>query len=119
MPKRIQRKRTKGYRLPDRTLCATRPSVWGNVYPVSEFGDLSLPLFRNSLRGVWDASLLDGQPEAKRLRAYDLHCAWQKRFVGHPLDALRSILPDYDFVACFCPLGQPCHVDSILELANV
>ena len=32
MPKRIQRKRTKGWRLPPNTVCVTRPGKWGNPF---------------------------------------------------------------------------------------
>lgn len=30
MPERIQRKRTKGWRMPPNTVCITRPGPWGN-----------------------------------------------------------------------------------------
>lgn len=118
VPKRIQRKRVKGFRLPERTLCVSRPSIWGNPYSLSEFGALALPLFRNTVLGIWDASLLNNVP-ALTSRAYDLHHAWQRQFSHrHPLDALRSTLEDYDFVACWCPLDYECHADILLELAN-
>jgi hypothetical protein len=116
-PKRIQRKRAKGFRLPDKTLCISRPGVWGNIYPVSEFGDLALPLFRNSLCGIWNPSLLDGHPEALRGKAYDLHCKWVGQFAQHPLDVLRDILPRYHFIACWCRLDRECHGDIMLEVA--
>lgn len=118
VPKRIQRLRTKGFRLPERTLCASRPSVWGNTFPVAEFGELALPLFRNSLLGIWDPALLDGVPEDKRAKAYELHCAWVGQFARHPLDVLRDLLPQYDFIACWCRLDRECHVDTMIELAN-
>ena len=37
-PKRVQRKRTKGYKLPANTICVNRPSVWGNPFIVGQFG---------------------------------------------------------------------------------
>lgn len=116
--KRIQRRRTKGYKLPERTLCVSRPSLWGNPYPLDEFGELSLPLFRNTALGIWDAALLDDKPETLRSRAYELHHAWLKQFKGrHPLDAFRSILWNYDFIACWCKVTDACHGDTWLELA--
>ncbi|KKK82573.1 hypothetical protein LCGC14_2802060 [marine sediment metagenome] len=33
-PIRVQRKRTKGWRMPSNTVCVTRPSRWGNPWPV-------------------------------------------------------------------------------------
>jgi len=116
-PKRIQRKRMKGSKLPAKTLCVSRTGIWGNPYPLSEFGELSIPLFRNTLRGVWDPSLLDGKAQPFRNRAYDLHHAWLKRFLGrHPLDVLRDTLRHYDFIACWCKLTDECHGDSLIEL---
>lgn len=118
-PKRIQRKRTKGFRLPARTLCVSRPSIWGNPYSFEEFGKLALPLFRNTVLGVWNPALFDGESDAKRLLAYDLHRQWQRRFAYRdPLDTLRPTLSEYDFIACWCKEGEPCHADILLDLAN-
>jgi hypothetical protein len=117
-PKRIQRKRTKGYKLPARTLCVSRPSIWGNPYSLAGFGELSLPLFRNTLLGIWDGSLLDSRPDLLS-RAYDLHKAWQRQFRHrHPLDVLRQTLPNYDFVACWCKESDDCHGDDLIELGT-
>lgn len=33
MPQGIQRKRTKGWRLPPNAICVTRPGRWGNPFP--------------------------------------------------------------------------------------
>jgi len=39
-PLRIQRKRTKGYRLPEGAVCVSRPSKWGNPFATaSEFAE--------------------------------------------------------------------------------
>ena len=40
MPKRIQRKRTKGWRMPPNTVYVGRPTKWGNPYRV---GDPDIP----------------------------------------------------------------------------
>ena len=39
MPKRIQRKRTKGWRKPAGTVDVTRGTRWGNQYVVGKDGD--------------------------------------------------------------------------------
>jgi Domain of unknown function (DUF4326) len=119
LPKRIQRTRTKGSKLPPKTLCVTRPSLFSNPYPLKEFGVLSLPLFRNTLRGVWNPTTMNGESSAKAHYAYQLHAAWLKRFPGrHPLDVLRETVRKYDFLACWCPLESECHADILLELAR-
>jgi len=38
MPKRIQRKRTKGWRMPKGAIYVGRPTVWGNQYDASPEG---------------------------------------------------------------------------------
>jgi hypothetical protein len=48
---------------------------------------------------------------AESLRLYRLHAE------GFDVAALRRDLAGKD-LACWCPLGQPCHADVLLELAN-
>ena len=50
-PKRIQRKRVKGWRMPDNTVSVTRPGRWGNPFPVSghRAAAESVALFRIAL----------------------------------------------------------------------
>jgi hypothetical protein len=38
MPKRIQRKRTKGWKMPEGSVHVGWPTRWGNPYPVEVFG---------------------------------------------------------------------------------
>jgi len=38
MPERIQRKRTKGWRMPPDAVSVTRPGKWGNPFTVAEYG---------------------------------------------------------------------------------
>jgi len=88
MPKRIQRKRTRGWKMPPDTVYVGRPTKWGNAYPVKEYGEsLALKLFRHEL-------LFHRRPDEflKELRGKDL--------------------------ACWCALDQPCHADVLLEIAN-
>ena len=42
MPKRIQRKRTAGWRMPENTVYVGRPTRWGNPYPVTPEKDRDL-----------------------------------------------------------------------------
>lgn len=37
-PQRIQRRRTKGWRMPPNTICITRPGPWGNPFVVGRDG---------------------------------------------------------------------------------
>jgi hypothetical protein len=117
MPKRIQRKRTKGWKMPATAVYVGRPSLYGNPYPASIYGlDLSLKLFRNTANGVWNAAMLPGG--YKYEIAEKQHCAWLRRFGNHhPQESIRTYLRGVD-LACWCPLDQPCHADVLLEIAN-
>lgn len=103
--KRIQRKRTKGWKMPPNTVSVTRPGKWGNPFIVDRDGDAAhcVHLFRLMLT---QGPRPMPPPTRKQQSRYILHakyCLWQLR--GRDL-------------ACYCPLDQPCHADVLLELAN-
>ena len=94
MPKRIQRSRRKGWRMPPNTVNVARPSKWGNPFVVDErarvsnrriatdlFRDLlqlggawsSIPLARRDTRRI-PAVLTTVDDVRRELRAKDLAC---------------------------------------------
>lgn len=88
MPKRIQRKRTKGWRMPEGAVYVGRPTQWGNPFSTAE-------QFRNWLaRGV----MLEDDPRYKIFR---------------DIGELRG-----KDLACWCREGSACHADVLLVLAN-
>lgn len=92
-PQRIQLRRTKGWKLPARTVRVGRPTPWGNPFSVQTHGRTeALRLYRHWL----DASL-PGQEIKEKAR-----------------QELRGLN-----LACWCPLDQPCHADILLAIANV
>ena len=65
MPKRIQRKRTKGWRMPANAVSVTRPGKWGNPYTVEGYGrEQAIRLYREWLVGK----------DLSELRGKDLAC---------------------------------------------
>lgn len=121
MPKRIQRKRVKGWRMPPNTVYVGRPTKWGNPFEAGIDGtrDECVDLYRRGIiaaRAAWfggPESIFS--PENKLL--YE---AWesaaphlQATFIEGSLDELVG-----KNLACWCPLDQPCHADVLLELAN-
>lgn len=98
MPKRIQRKRTKGWRMPDGAIYVGRPSIYGNPWSLTDYGEYSINLFRRWLTGQMR---LTGELRRSRERLLE------------GLDALRG-----KDLACWCPEGSPCHADILLEIAN-
>jgi hypothetical protein len=90
MPHRIQRRRTKGWRMPPDCVYVGRPTKWGNPYHVTALGPaVAVAAFR-----VWVNA-----PAQAGLRA-----------------AARRELRGKD-LCCWCRLDQPCHADEWLVIA--
>lgn len=118
-PKRIQRKRGKGWRMPDGVVYVGRPTRWGNPFSRMDFIPLSLglELYSDMASGFWSPTKVNHLADAPLSHVYAAHHAWRSRIGGHPLEAIRSHLNRTD-LACWCPLDQPCHADVLLHLAN-
>ena|ERR1051326_2258093 len=99
MPKRIQRKRTKGWKMPLNTVYVGRPTRWGNPFRIGEHavgGTIDgVPIYQPTADGVLSAFR-----------------AWVIKY-KIDLSALRG-----KDLACWCKDGAPCHADILLELAN-
>ena len=114
-PKRIQRKRTKGYRLPEGAVYVGRPSKWGNPFPVG------LPVSVETLNGdrAWLATADD---VTYMFRHWIANEAVYPVTAVRQRDQLREALAQGELrgkdLACWCPLDQPCHADVLLEIAN-
>lgn len=101
-PKRVQRKRTEGWRMPEGTVYVGRGSQWGNPWVVGK------------------AIILTGKRSGEKITAEDavrlFRSTLSRKLETHPdsLEPLRG-----KDLACWCPLDQPCHADVLLErLAN-
>lgn len=94
MPKRIQLSRKKGWRLPGGAVVVARPTRWGNPFPAKKPNAESRAIAVGRYR-KWLFS-----PAGKTIRL-----------------AARECLAGRD-LACWCPLGGPCHADILIEVAN-
>lgn len=99
MPERIQRKRSKGWRMPENTVYVGRPTKWGNPYVVGH------TMLNN------EGDIITPELAVEKYEKY-LHIAIQRRGRDF-LEVLRG-----KNLACWCPPGQPCHADVLLRLAN-
>lgn len=100
-PRRIVRKRHKGWQKPENTVDVTRPGRWGNPFKVGEFSPLlSNPIGAEGAVGLFKDMLAD--PEAREICKYPTD-----------LTALKG-----KNLMCWCPAGMPCHADVLLEIAN-
>ena len=100
-PRRVQLRRTKGWRMPPNTVKVDRSTRYGNPFRV---GGPGVPDVRTSIerfeRAFRSGELTRDDPDSPftpaRLRA-----------------ALRG-----RNLACWCPLDGPCHADLLLKIAN-
>lgn len=112
-PKRIQRKRTKGWRMPEGAIYVGRPTKWGNPFRADydRAGHRWRVLDDN---GVDYEPEFNSEPSAQRgavsLYFRDLVYWSDKHLSVHELRGKD--------LACWCPIDQPCHVDVLLDLAN-
>ncbi len=111
MPKRIQRKRTKGWRLPENARCVTRPSRWGNPWRVGDRicdGDGS-----GFLSPIIALSTSRIHFPAQAVTLFHAYAKARLRVEPEWLAPLRG-----KDLACYCQPGEPCHADVLLDLAN-
>src|SRR5690349_13562950 len=108
MPKRIQRKRTKGWRMPEDAVYVGRGTVWGNPWRVGDPITVEWP----------DRGAGDGTTWVRELTITpELAVALYRIAFTPDAPEARTLLAEMD-LACWCPIDQPCHADVLLELAN-
>lgn len=89
MPVRIQRRRVRGWKMPDGAVYVGRPTKFGNNFDVATYG--------------------------RRLAIVNFKMRMQNMQLINPsfFDELRG-----KNLACWCRLDEPCHADVLLEIAN-
>jgi hypothetical protein len=120
-PKRIQRKRAKGWRMPEGAIYCGRPNPFGNPFPVTKAKSTSAGVTKDIwVVGTWTGPAMwirDNELEARRI-SVDAYRVW----IGHAQQSnlkaeAVSVLRGKD-LACWCRLDQKCHADVLLEIAN-
>lgn len=94
-PRRIERRMRKGWRMPPDTVYVGRGSKWGNPFP------------------------FDHQRYLGKAWAADAYGQWLRTSLKG-MALLREHLHELKGknLACWCKLGDPCHADLLLALAN-
>lgn len=104
MAQRIQRKRTKGWKMPENAVYVGRPTKWGNPFKVSTaFCSCTSP-------GICTDVAYRCHDAESAVRAYRAYLKGLKIAV---IPELRG-----KDLACWCPIDKPCHADVLLEIAN-
>lgn len=122
--KRIQRKRTNGWKMPNNTIYVGRPTKYGN--PFKLIGDILYvdASHRRKILSPWiiyDHNYLYTKEEGIK-KCVELYKSW---VIGNitslvkpcpfTLAKARKELIGND-LACFCSLSSPCHADILIEL---
>jgi hypothetical protein len=138
MPQRIQRKRSKGWRMPAGAVYVGRPSKWGNPFDFRSsdycwaalsFGcrgdaagrrEASVRAFRDWIKPPHGRRTLHFEEQPMMSAGGQDHLALGPKIAAGEapsIEDIRAALRGKD-LACWCPLGQPCHADVLLEVAN-
>lgn len=121
MPERIQRQRTKGWRMPEGAIYVGRPTKWGNPFRVGAVVNRIALANRNNHSCV----VVRAEDAADAVRHYRHWLNGTALLVdGRELAPqppsraeVRAALAGRD-LCCWCPLGSACHADVLLEVAN-
>jgi len=104
-PRRVQLRRTKGWRTPDNTVVVSRPTRWGNPFCV--------------VRGsVMQSSKLTVVKRYEQwLTGNNVLSSAQNEANKPTIEEIRRELGGKN-LACWCSEGDACHADVLLCLAN-
>lgn len=110
-PCRIQRRRVKGWKMPENTVYVGRPTILANHHPWQFIGRRrAVALYREGLE-EWLAHPVAGlklKAELAAIRGKNLAC-WCNLCEAHK---------DGKPLGTECPGCDPCHADVLLEMAN-
>jgi Domain of unknown function (DUF4326) len=97
-PIRVQRKRIKGWKMPENTIYVGRPTKFGNPAKVGEIWLTDFPPIENNQKAVY---------------------LFEDYFLNNLLlqEQAKSELKGKN-LACFCNLNEPCHADILIKFVN-
>ena len=137
-PQRIQRKRTKGWKMPPNTVSVTRPGKWGNPFDFRSsdccwlalsYGcrgdrpgrqEASVKAFREWVTPLAKDQKMVRYERGVRFGSEEKNFQIGPRFIVGPpptCEEIRAELKGKN-LACFCEIGAACHADVLLEIAN-
>lgn len=106
-PVRVQRKRTKGWKMPPNTVYVGRGSKWGNPFKIgSEY-------VRSKMEPGGGQKANTVSDNAHAVQLYRRFTAREVKIQVEAYQELRG-----KNLACWCRPDQPCHADVLLEIAN-
>ena len=107
----VQRKRSKGWRMPEDAIYVGRPTKWGNPYQVQRM--------LANLFGVYnsDGESIGGIYHTERTAQIDAVRMYEE-MMRQKLESDSSVLDELKGkkLACWCKVGEPCHRTALLRL---
>lgn len=104
-PRRIQLRRTRGWRMPPNTVKVDRSTRWGNPFVVGKHGT------RAECVDLFGLLVVNGRVNANMRNAEQ-----QVMYLGRVQERIGELRGKN--LACWCPPDAPCHADVLLEIAN-
>ena len=90
MPIRIQRRRTRGWKMPPNTVYVGRPTKWASPFRIG--------------------------PHMTAAQTVQAYARWMETMPTLAADACRELRGKN--LACWCRLDEPCHAGFLLRLVN-
>lgn len=122
LPRRVQLRRTKGWRMPANTVRCVRPGPHGNPFRVGGYFMIGDPDPRRPVRMAWCECLRrPADPGFTLIETNDQAVEWYRRYAAgwapQQISLVQKLLGGKN-LACFCALEDACHCDVLLEIAN-
>ena len=111
MPIGIQRKRTKGWRMPTGAVSVTRPGRYGNPFRVGIFGTAA------ECVDAFDLCISEFPVPQDRIERWRTAGGNVTDLIGLASGVYLKDIRGRD-LACFCGLDQPCHRNPLMQRAN-
>lgn len=113
MPKRIQLRRTKGWRKPAGCVSVGRGTRWGNPFKLD--GTIDVRYVRADLRDT--AAKRQPEPMTQSDAVAGFTLALLRGDLSFTLNDIKRELRGKD-LACWCKPGEQCHADALIWYAN-
>lgn len=115
-PKGVQRKRTRGWKIPPHCKYVGRPGMYGNPFVVGVNGTARecVAKYKRCLVAAMKMQLVPPPIVIELLSTRAHTVVWFYRIAKHLAD---GDLRGYD-LTCWCALDAPCHRNVLLDLAN-
>lgn len=133
LPKRVRLKRTKGWKMPERTKICDRRNIYGNIYSVESYLSRGLVKWRvtkgysynqivhyNSMPYYYRDGVigLETRQEAIAVALDNFNEGISATLQESRREWLKPLL-DYDFIGCWCAAENLCHCDILIRWLEI